>query len=75
MGSERCLQYVFWAGFDDGTKWVVRFPIVGAIAPELIDEKLKTEIATMMFLCEKTTIAKATCQFKGSHPGNLVVDI
>jgi len=46
----------FWAGFEDGTKWVVRLPIVGAIAPELVDEKLKTEIATMMFLREKTTV-------------------
>ena len=46
----------FLVEFDDGTKWVVRFPMIGAIARELVDEKLKTEVATMMFLSEKTTI-------------------
>jgi hypothetical protein len=46
----------FWVEFDDSTKWVIRFPMVGAIAPELVDEKLKTEVATMLFLSEKTTI-------------------
>src|SRR5262245_5942800 len=46
----------FWVEFDDSTKWVVRFPMFGAIAPELIDEKLKTEVATMMFLSAETTI-------------------
>jgi hypothetical protein len=30
--------------------------MVGAIAPELVDEKLKTEVATMQFLSDKTTI-------------------
>jgi Phosphotransferase enzyme family len=28
----------------------------GTIAPELVDEKLKIEVATMQFLSEKTTI-------------------
>lgn len=46
----------FWVEFDDTTKWVIRFPMIGAIARELVDEKLKTEVATMMFLSEKTTI-------------------
>ena len=46
----------FWVEFDDGTKWVVRFPMVGAIAPELVDEKLKTEVATMKFLSAETSI-------------------
>ena len=44
----------FWVQFDDETKWVVRFPMIGAIARE--HEKVKTEVATMMFLSEKTTI-------------------
>lgn len=30
--------------------------MVGAIAPELVDEKIKTEVAAMRFLSEKTTI-------------------
>jgi hypothetical protein len=46
----------FWVEFDDRTKWVVRFPMIGAIAPELVDEKLKTEVATMKFLGAKTSI-------------------
>lgn len=46
----------FWVEFDDSTKWVIRFPMVGAIAPELVDEKLETEVATMLFISEKTTI-------------------
>jgi hypothetical protein len=46
----------FWVQFDDETKWVVRFPMIGAIVGELVDEKVKTEVATMMFLSEKTTI-------------------
>lgn len=46
----------FWAGFEDGTKWVVRSPIVGAIAADVVDEKIKTKVATMMFLREKTTV-------------------
>ena len=28
---------LFWVGFEDGTKWVVQFPVVGAIAVELVD--------------------------------------
>lgn len=46
----------FWVKFEDSTRWVVRFPMVGAIAPQLVDEKVKTEVATMMFLSEKTSI-------------------
>jgi aminoglycoside phosphotransferase (APT) family kinase protein len=46
----------FWVHFDDTTKWVIRFPMIGAIAPELVDEKLRMEVATIMFLSEKTTI-------------------
>ena len=46
----------FWVEFEDNVKWVVRFPMVGAIAPELVDEKLKIEVATMRFLSDKTTI-------------------
>ena len=46
----------FWVEFDDGTKRVIRFPMVGAIAQELVDEKLKIEIATMMFVSTETTI-------------------
>jgi hypothetical protein len=46
----------FWVQFDDGTKWVVRFPMVGAIARELVDEKLKIEVATMMFLSTQTKV-------------------
>lgn len=46
----------FWVEFENNVKWVVRFPMVGAIAPELVDEKLKIEVATMRFLSDKTTI-------------------
>jgi hypothetical protein len=46
----------FWVKFDDNVQWIVRFPMVGAIAPELVDEKLKTEVATMRFVSDKTTI-------------------
>jgi hypothetical protein len=46
----------FWVEFEDNVKWVVRFPMVGVIAPDLVDEKLKIEVATMWFFPDKTTI-------------------
>jgi aminoglycoside phosphotransferase (APT) family kinase protein len=40
--------------FDGGTEWVLRFPIPGRVMhPE---EKVRQEVATMMFIREKTNI-------------------
>lgn len=40
----------FWIKFDDAIIWVIRFPMIGVIALELVDEKLKMEVVIMKFL-------------------------
>lgn len=42
--------------FMDGTKWLLRFPLFGHIAPEYADEKLVLEVETMKLISENTTI-------------------
>lgn len=42
--------------FSDGTKWLVRFPLVGHVSPKHADEKVAMEVEVMKLIGEKTTI-------------------
>ncbi len=42
--------------FNDGTAWLLRFPMVGTNADEYLDEKVAMEVEVLALLREKTTI-------------------
>ncbi|KAI9848064.1 MAG: hypothetical protein M1837_001166 [Sclerophora amabilis] len=51
--------------FSDGTKWLVRFPLVGHVSPEHADEKVAMEVEAMRFIGERTDIPVPEIKYWG----------
>ena len=49
MGSANCHA---WITFDDGEKWLARFPKTGFsdVPPDLVEDLVESEFATLKFL-------------------------
>ena len=46
----------YWVRFADRTRWVVRFPLPSMVSWDMVNNKIETEVATLKFLMERTSI-------------------
>ena len=53
---EGTFHICYWVSFGDGIRWVVRFPLPGMISWEMVNDKIATEVATLKFLKQQTSI-------------------
>lgn len=53
---EGTFHQCYWVRFADGTRWVVRFPLPGMVAWDMVNDKIATEGATLKFLMQQTSI-------------------
>ena len=54
--------------FDDGTRWIIRFPIPGKVV--CVEEKLRSEVATMLFVKKNTNLKVPKVVGWGFEGGN-----
>src|SRR5271167_3499054 len=59
--------------FDDGTEWVINFPLFSRTHPELVPIKIASEVATMKWAKSHTTLPIPSirgCDYDGTQPWN-----
>lgn len=59
-----------WVRFGDGTRWVVRFPLPDMTSWDMVDDKIITEVATLKFLAQETSIPVPTVVGYGFNDGD-----
>ncbi|KAJ5633892.1 hypothetical protein N7528_001734 [Penicillium herquei] len=56
--------------FSDGTAWIVRFPRIGYISKDIMDEKVAMEVSTLRLLRSQTTIPVPNVRAWGTAADN-----
>jgi len=60
----------YWVSFADGVRWVVRFPLPSMTSWDMVNDKIATEVATLKFLTQQTSIPVPAVVSYGFDGGN-----
>jgi hypothetical protein len=59
-----------WVQFADGIRWVVRFPLPSMLSWDMVNDNIATQVATLMFLTQRTSIPVPTVISYGLEGGD-----